>query len=152
MISFDIPITYSQIAVFNSNLENPFNDWSDDQVSQGFSWREGSVSFKTLINDAIVRVEFDVVGKFVPSVGSLRTISVPFKCNQSGEIEIATITDAQPLSVKSGVYQLVFECGSEPDDWCRISLVVDGDLEPKILVADADLAPSYPLIMEAHSA
>lgn len=152
MISFDIPVTYSQIAIFNSNLENPFNDWNDDQVNQGFSWRNESVSFKTLVNDAVLRVEFDKVDRFTPAEGSERIISVPFKCNDEGEIEVASITDAQPISLEPGSYQVIFEAGSLPDQWCRISVVANGDLDPKILLADSEIAPRHPLVMEAYSA
>ena len=49
MEKFIIDVSYSQIAVFNSELENPFNDWTDQHVLQGFSWREESGSFKTLV-------------------------------------------------------------------------------------------------------
>lgn len=94
MISFDTVITYSQISIFNSNLDEPFNDWNDDQVRQGFSWRPESVSFKTLSNDAVVHVTFEKVSQFSPSAESERTISVPFSCNEVGEIEVAGITDS----------------------------------------------------------
>jgi hypothetical protein len=152
MTSFDIAITYSQISIFNSNLENPFNDWEDEQVAQGFSWREQSVSFKTLTSDEVVRVELNVVEQFRPSEKSLRTISVPFTCNQNGAIEISSITDSQPISLEPGEYQLVFEAGLEPSHWCRISLIANGDLDPKILVADSEITPSNQLVMGARSA
>lgn len=151
MTSFDLAITYSQIAVFNSDMDEPFNDWTDDLVNQGFSWRDGSVSFKTIASDSKVRVEFEVASEFMPAKGSDRAISVPFECPH-GEIEIASITDSQPISVEVGVYQLIFECGAEPDDWCRITMIPNGDLEPRILLADAEINPHYPLIMEAQVA
>ncbi|QXI50226.1 MULTISPECIES: competence protein ComJ [Pseudomonas] len=33
------------------NLDEPFNDWSNNHVKQGFRWREGSVFFGAVEND-----------------------------------------------------------------------------------------------------
>lgn len=46
--SFSLEIAYGQIGVFDASLAQPFNDWTDAHVRQGFSWRSGSVSFRTL--------------------------------------------------------------------------------------------------------
>ncbi|MBV9508922.1 MAG: hypothetical protein JO303_01415 [Caulobacteraceae bacterium] len=147
-------VTYAQVAVFNSNLQNPFNDWNDAQVNQGFSWREQSVSFRTLLNDVSTRVEVDMVEELTPLPNSIRVISVPFRCGEAGRVEVATITDTLPIDVPPGLYQLVFEAGvfdrSEP--WCRFSLIANGDMSPAILRKDAELSPEYPLTMGAHAA
>jgi hypothetical protein len=148
MPSFELNIIYSQLAVFNSNLDDPFNDWSKAHVSQGFSWREGSVSFKTIESDGVVHVDFEVKEQFVLDPNSIRAISVPFQCI-GGEIEIAAIAESQPLPLADGSYQLIFECGSQPENWCRITMISDGDLEPRILVADQVISPNYPLVMGA---
>ncbi|SDP37389.1 Competence protein J (ComJ) [Phyllobacterium sp. OV277] len=34
---FPLTISYAQIAVFDPDLEIPFNDWNDRQYTQGFS-------------------------------------------------------------------------------------------------------------------
>ena len=152
-MSFNTVVTYSQIAIFNSNLETPFNDWNDGQVNQGFSWCDESISFKTLVSDESVRVEFQNVDNLSPRTDSVRTITVPFICNAGGEIEIATITDSYPISMQPGNYQIVFETGLNDDlNWCRISAIANGDAEPRVLLADTGLSPEYPLVMEAQSA
>lgn len=148
MPSFDLNIIYSQISVFNSNLDEPFNDWSKAHVRQGFSWRERSVSFKTIETDGVVHVDFVVKEQFVLDPNSIRTISVPFQCI-GGEIEIAAIAESQPLPLADGCYQLIFENGLQPQNWCRITMILNGDLEPRILVADQGISPNYPLVMEA---
>ena len=153
MASFDLIISYNQIAVFNSDLENPFNDWSDAQVDQGFSWRSESVSFKTLLDGVVAHVEFLVCKEFSAFPTSIRAISVPFSCNSYGEIEVATITGAQHIFLDPGQYQLVFEAGlTGSESWYRISVIPNGLQKPQILVADSELAPSYPLIMGPQSA
>lgn len=45
-----LEVDYNQVAVFSSGLANPFNDWEERHVGQGFSWRPESVSFRTLEN------------------------------------------------------------------------------------------------------
>lgn len=50
-VSFTLDISYSQLAVFQKGMENPFNDWEDTHVNQGFAWRPGSVSFGSLLAD-----------------------------------------------------------------------------------------------------
>ena len=44
-MSFPLYASYAQVAIFLSSLEQPFNNWTDRHVAQGFAWREGSVSF-----------------------------------------------------------------------------------------------------------
>ncbi|MBN9391540.1 MAG: hypothetical protein J0I20_26140 [Chloroflexi bacterium] len=55
---FDFYISYSQLIIFDNELEAPFNDWRPEHVAQGFSWREGSVSFRTLEDNGSMRVEW----------------------------------------------------------------------------------------------
>ena len=44
-VNFTLDISYSQLVVFQKGMENPFNDWENTHVDQGFAWRPGSVSF-----------------------------------------------------------------------------------------------------------
>jgi hypothetical protein len=46
--SFSLMVLYSQIAVFDRDLPNAFNTWTQRHVDQGFAWRSGSVSFGTI--------------------------------------------------------------------------------------------------------
>ncbi len=76
--SFIAPILYSSITVYNVNLTNPFNDWTENHVIQGFSWRPKSVSFG-LPNDPIeARVSILSDTKINPKPIALRAILVPF--------------------------------------------------------------------------
>jgi hypothetical protein len=146
-------VSYSQIALFNRGFERPFNDWSEAHVKQGFSWRDGSVSFKTLIESGPVAVIFSIETEFSPGPDSVRAISVPFHCNDKYGVEIATITEARAEAISPGFYQLVFETGFDgANSWCRLTAILEGDAEPRVLVADRDLDPRYPLLMDAGPA
>jgi len=45
-VQVKLTIVYGQICVFNSDLEAPYNDWSERSVAQGFAYREGAVAFR----------------------------------------------------------------------------------------------------------
>lgn len=152
-MTFTQYVTYAQIAVFNAGLARPFNDWTDRHVRQGFSWREQSVSFRTLVEDGDVTVIFAVADIFRPAPGSVRTIGVPFRCRSAGSVEIATITDTQTVPLIPGGYRLVFETGvGGGTQRCRFTAIPGGGTAPSIEIADAGLAPSYPLLMTASAA
>ncbi|MFC0691986.1 competence protein ComJ [Paraburkholderia humisilvae] len=40
-ITIKFEVSYSQLAVFASAFSQPYNDWSDRHVVQGFAWRPG---------------------------------------------------------------------------------------------------------------
>ncbi|MEW4455215.1 competence protein ComJ [Bremerella sp. JC817] len=152
MARFNIEISYSQISVFNGRLAEPFNDWSPDHVAQGFSWRPESVAFMTLIDagpvDAEVRIE-----ETSPNPSGARAIRVPFECPEDGVIEIASITDGVETSIPPGRYALLFETGMQEDQcWCRLTFTPDPSATPAVLIADGELHPSDPLLMEAEPA
>lgn len=136
MEKFIIDVSYSQISVFNSELENPFNDWTDQHALQGFSWREESVSFKTL-----------------PIPDGIRAITVPFYIPVGKNLEIATITEGRVVGLAGGIYQLVFETGYSDDlCWSRFTFIPDGSQIPEILIADDEIDSTKKLIMHADRA
>ena len=47
--TLSLEISYGQLAVFANSLPQPFNDWTDQHVSQGFAWRPGSVTFRSMV-------------------------------------------------------------------------------------------------------
>lgn len=117
-----LEICYGQLAVFQAKLDKPFNDWTQSHVAQGFVWRYGSVSFATL--DVAGPVELNVgVGKTEVGSWADRIIAVPFEVDESGEIEVASISEGHILSLPAGRYRLVFEHGRGENGWmiCRLS-------------------------------
>jgi competence protein J (ComJ) len=146
-------VTHHQVAVFQPSLEMPFNDWRDEHVCQGFSWRPGSVSFGT-IDDGILDVEC-VRGIQGAASGAVRVIRVPFTVGSEAEVEVATVaSNGFRLSLPAGEYALTFEHGRTEDAmWCR--LVWHGTssrVMPAVVWADSGLDPPDPLIMEAEPA
>lgn len=39
--SFILDVSYSQIAVFDGSLKQPFSFWTEKHVNQGFAWESG---------------------------------------------------------------------------------------------------------------
>jgi hypothetical protein len=151
--TFDIFISYSQIAVFPGGLEQPFNDWTREHVNQGFAWRPEAVSFKTLQESGNARISWELKSEISIRPDAIRAIQVPFFV-PSGSIEIASITDGQEMPFPEGEYLLVFETGLGEGGvtWCCFSFVKDSSATAAVLKIDKDLAPHMPLLMEATPA
>ncbi|MDQ8731069.1 competence protein ComJ [Bradyrhizobium sp. LHD-71] len=105
---FPLSISYAQIAVFDLDMETPFNDWNDRHYTQGFSWREGSVSF-AIPDGNRVFVEVLTDGEQSQLVGEpTRFILVPFDA-PNDDVAIASILNERSTTIGSGKYQLSFE-------------------------------------------
>ncbi|WP_425603348.1 competence protein ComJ [Luteimonas endophytica] len=110
MTSFNLFVSYSQIAVFWPTLENPFSSWTEGEVERGFTFRPGSVSFKTTTEsgDYSLEVFDDSIGGS-PNSECVTSVEVPFEVPENGEVEIASISDGCVISVTPGTVQLRFE-------------------------------------------
>lgn len=152
---FALTVSYSQIAIFGSTLAQPFSMWSERHLNQGFVWRKGTVSFRT-IADGRHLVEVIVTAKDIDlSSEAVRVIRVPFEWPSSGSIEIASIADAFPLDLPFGMYALRFECFRL--DGClepRIRLIFFKGADPRfeVLRADADLSLTGELLLTSSPA
>lgn len=148
-----LEISYFQISVFDPKLENPFNNWTSEHFHQGFSWRPGSVSFRTLEESGPIEIS---ASRKPQSAGHchapIRAILVPFEVLVSGEVEIATITESQLLELQKGKYALLFQHGlsSTGRMWAHFVWEPAKELPtPVIVKADAGLSPGKVLNMEA---
>ena len=150
---FTILVSYRQIAVFDPQLQQPFNDWTPEHVRQGFAWRSGSVSFATLSEDGMLDVVTEV-GSVTRSVGAQRAIRVPFVVGPSGQVEVASISDGRRLDVPSGEYGLYYQTGWREGGrmWCRLTFAPGHFDDAEVVIADSDLAPPAPLLMRARPA
>ena len=149
---FSIDVSYSQISVFNSLLDNPFNNWTPQHVAQGFSWRPGSVSFKTLIDSGPICVEVRMA-EALPMPTGTRAISVPFVCPLGGTVEVSSITGGQETDIPPGNYQLLFETGSRDEiNWCRFTFVHNGVMMPMVLIPDEEVGQLDSFLMDAEPA
>ena len=151
MAIFQVIVSYSQISVFDPSLSEPFNNWTSGHVAQGFAWRPGSASFKTLSESGTYHIELLSDGKEIPvSPNAIRIVEVPFLAPGDGSIEVGSISDGHRLRLPPGPYQLRFEAlrGSE------IRLVLTDCPRPRfaVLRADADLSPTILLLETAEPA
>ena len=151
-----VEVTYCQIAIFSSALKQPFNDWTDRHVAQGFAWRPGSVSFRTLVEAGPHSVEIAVVEHAsAVSADAVRAIEVPFEVPADGAIEVASISDSVPLSLPAGPALLRCEfLGHLGTGMERVRFVfARGDAPRFALVrANESLAAEGGLLTTAHPA
>jgi len=151
-----VEVSYGQLAVFASSLMQPFNDWTDRHVSQGFAWRPGSVSFRSLVEAGRHLIEIDVanhVGVVRPE--AVRVIEVPFEIPADGAVEIGSIAETVPLSLPAGSFLLRCEflqsTGTEGE---RVRLTFAKMDAPHFAIvrADPELSASGELLTTAQPA
>jgi hypothetical protein len=109
--SFNIFVLYSQVAVFDSSVTEPFNDWSPGHVDQGFAWRRPySVLFSTLAESGTcpVDVELGEYAIYSESDNAIRVIEVPFSI-RSGRVEVGSISETTTLDLDPGSYSLRYQ-------------------------------------------
>lgn len=158
-------LAYSTIAVYDADLPMPLNEWTHEADDQGFAWRAGSVTF-ALLEDydwVLVDVYRDEEPPDLPP--PTRAIVVPFEVGPSGRVNIDTLQAVlAELHLAPGPCALLFETatflppeevvveGKVVNAWCRLTFTHWALGEARIVVADPDLRPTYPLRMDARSA
>ncbi len=149
-----IYVSYSQLAVFDPSLQNPFNDWEAAHVSQGFSWRSCSVSFRTLEEAGYMTINVQISERVELLGQTIRAIQVPFEVGAAGIVEVSSITDGTTVEVPPNSYALVFEHGVDDQQqmWSRISFVPTEHAQAQVLRRDQELNPPTPLVMRANPA
>ena len=152
VVCFELVILYRQIAVFQGGLENPFNDWNDQQWFQGFSWRFESVSFVMPDDDVKAKIYLCVSSQLELRSDAIRTIEVPFTVLENEVIEIASITQGELFKIKRGSYSLLFETGFDDEDvmWRQFSFRECDNPIAKILRADEEMRYTDELCLSAE--
>lgn len=156
MVLDPLEVSYSQVTVFDSSLERPFSFWTEKHVSQGFAWRPGSASFRTIEESGLHSMEI-IVSNDDPEISAdaQRVIEVPFEIPSSGEIEVAGISDNRALSLPPGTYALRFECSSDENTSSgKIRFIFIKSINPKfrLLRDDSDLSCERELLLTATPA
>lgn len=150
-----ISLSYSQLNVFNSQLENPYNNWSTDYVKQGFSWRENSLSFNTILDSGTCHLTLYINTDFRPK-NYIRAIAVPFTLTENGVIELGSMDNFFQLKLLSGSYEVVFAIEKVMTDVNQvdISLFINKSVRTtaEILIQDDFLMPNSPLLLDAVAA
>ena len=153
MPQFTLEISYSQIAVFNSSLDQPFNNWTEDHFNQGFVWRPQSVSFRTAARTGFgtIRVErVDAPPKLRDD--ATLAIRVPFSLTEP-ELEIASVFKGQSVPFEPGDYALYFQTGREGTaPWVTLEFVPGKIEAAEILKGGEHLKPPTPLLMTGEPA
>jgi Competence protein J (ComJ) len=155
-ITVNFWLSYSQLAVFLSSLEQPFNDWSDSHAKQGFAWRPGSVSFRSLVDCGQHSVEIRVLEHSqAVHLESVRAIEVPFDVPDDGSIEVGSITQTIPINLPCGSYLLRCEFLSPPNENSeRVRLTFASKDTPRfaVVLADSELSLDGRLLTFANAA
>lgn len=151
-----ISVSYSQLTIFDRSLDRPFNGWTDKHVAQGFSWRPGSVAFRTIEDSGLhlltILLEADEDESTPPAI---RVIDVPFEVPPNGSIEIGNIADSVVLELPPAVYQLRFECLERANHPCsRVRLLFERNDNPhfRVVRADSEIDPGTELLVTASPA
>jgi hypothetical protein len=151
-ISFESDTLYSQLAVFQFGLENPFNDWNDTHFNQGFSWREGSVSFGTLSEKEKCNITVRVTDNLEVNSNVIRAITVPFYINCKG-IEVGNVMETKAIDIEEGMYELLFTILVENRmEHYTFNFIKNNNPKANIIIADEELKPSTTLLMQAEPA
>ena len=156
MVKIRLEVSYSQLAIFASALADPFNDWTDQHVAQGFAWRSGSASFRTLVEAGLHEIDVDVVdhvGLVDPS--TIRAIEVPFEVPMDGSIEVASIAESSPLNLPPGEFLLRCEFlqpKTQEVHPVRLVFAKKDSLHFAIVRADEELSVDGELLTSADAA
>lgn len=154
--SLSAQVSHGQLVIFQTALSEPFNDWSDQHISQGFSWRPGSVSFLTMTEGGQHSIEVivtDRLGSVDPE--ALRAIEVPFDVPAEQTIEIGSLIETFPLSLSTGSYLLRCEfLLPDSSEEGRVRLAFARNERPRFAIVrqDAELSSGRELLTTAQPA
>jgi len=152
----DLEVSYGQLAVFASSLKQPFNDWTDQHVLQGFAWRPGSVSFRSMVVAGRHSIEIDVADHVgAVHADAVRVVEVPFEIPADGAVDVGSIAETVPLSLPAGSFLLRCEFLHTADATGeRVRLTFAKKDTPRFAVvrADPELSVSGELLMTAQPA
>lgn len=141
--SFVVAVLYGQVSVFQPHLSDPFNGWTDRHIEQGFSYRQGSVSFllDSFAHCATITVSFCKEYTLREGVSS---VCVPFWVTDSG-VEIGSIVESSVFAIPAGSYVLIAEITGGPSEpLCSFTFVSSEEPVQACLVyaADSDVSPA----------
>jgi Competence protein J (ComJ) len=153
---FTLTVENSNISVFDGSFAGDFNQWDKRHWEQGFSWREGRVTFRPLIGFGVTEVEVQQASEIKLAPKTQRAVLVPFTV-VGKNIQVSSINYWEDLAVPTGKYRLIFENELLDEQaekmWCRLTFIPTQEVVvPQILRADPLLSPEYPLLMEAKAA
>lgn len=103
---FFIDVSHRQLAVFSPDLENPFNDWTNEAFRVGYSWRPECCSFVS-DEDGAHQVDVIVDDTFPePAPDAVRSIEVMLDISSIAELEVASISESRVMPFREGRYRV----------------------------------------------
>ena len=136
----ELELSYKQFCIFNETVSNPFNDWSEANVAQGFSISEGSISVMTINSDGILKVSISTDSSILDN--ARRIIEFEYQVKDEN-ISIATINSEMKIHIKKGLYKIRVQLckESEESELCYLSFSKkeDDDKLPRYLRFDEEI-------------
>ncbi len=150
---FTLSYDYHQLSVFDPWLPDPHNDWTDDHVRQGFTWRPGSVSFATLGDAGTATIKGAIASERFIAEEAVRVIAVPYTV-VDGIVELGAF-ETVVVPIPSGTYELLYSAipstGDRAEEY-HFLFIRSSHPKAEIVVADTELDPPEHLTMEAKPA
>lgn len=134
----DVPISYGQVCVFHATLKQPYNDWGPAQTRQGFSWRNGSVSFASELSSGICELEIELASSAPDFSGCASAVVVPFDVVEDVDVEVGSIMSGFVVSLPPGRHALYFIDYGADANKIRLVFVRDADPQTDVLVESAN--------------
>lgn len=161
--AFDVCTLFSTIWV-NNPPDIEASHIQQLHCDQGFVWRPNCVGFFVVGQSADLTTEIRLNEAVQFASDVIRAIQVPFVVGQEGVMVYGGDGGkGSHVAIPIGSYALTFENGYlidpksvDPIDvdmlpmWCRLWFNRQDHVEPKILVQDSELSPTYPLCMQAE--
>lgn len=133
----DVRLTGREVTVCWAAIPSPFFVWNERQLGQGFAWRPGTVSFRTLDADGPHDIRICLVRGEPPlPPRAVRVIEVPFLLPVANGIEVGGRLDTRMLALRAGSYVLRVAFFNAP----QVEFSFMGDAEPRFAIPVADAA------------
>lgn len=156
-VRFQLDLAWSQVSLFEAGLADPFNDWTEGHLTQGFSWRPGSVSFKVPAKQGRCDVTVELIDVVSVDPDAQWAIVVPFT-TFGGQLEVSTMQADQLIELPSGTFTVLYQTGLYDDGqpWVRFGFQQTPSrmrVEPTILRGGHEVfADVHGLLMDAEPA
>ncbi|MEQ1544410.1 hypothetical protein [Methyloglobulus sp.] len=165
LVSFVIGISYSTAYIYDCTQEGEYHllDDIDTYCGQGFKWQPGCLTLFAIHGSGYWNFEVFLEERVQPSTNAARTIQMPYVVSDDRGLTVEEggggNTYMDIIKIPVGYYSLIVEQGfngqSQTDEekdelgiWCRLWFTQADNVEPKILVQDAELNPHYPLKLD----
>ncbi|WP_407398900.1 competence protein ComJ [Treponema sp.] len=149
----ELELSYKQFCIFNETVNNPFNDWSEVNVAQGFSIREDSISVMTLNNDGILKISVSTDSKIIDDAN--RIIEFEYQVKDEN-VSVATISNEMKIQIKKGLYKIRVQLCKESDESeiCYLSFLKKDSTDrlPRYLKIDNEITKSDNFELDSNPA